>query len=221
MEEKTREVGLWLAKKGIPERENRDRTLHVIKKVQQELEDDEAGNLDGLFHTLSLDQQTFIQSCIPLNTMKKVRMLQNMDEFELKAICEQFKARKYTNGNIIIEAGKPFEMMVLIVDGLVKIEDCTCDLQLRGGDLYGQILIPWLSRKYSRGNLLLATKSLVAVGDVEALVLMATDLDSVLHKFTSHFRIYYYEVEDQLESHQTHVKALRLSTDEKGRRQAQ
>lgn len=67
----------------------------------------------------------------------------------------------------------------------------------------------------------MATKSLVAVGDVEALVLMATDLDSVLHKFTSHFRIYYYEVEDQLESHQTHVKALRLSADEKGHRQAQ
>lgn len=61
-----------LAKKGIPERENRDIKLHVIKKVQQELEDDEAGNLDGLFYTLSLDQQTFIQSCMPLNTMKKV-----------------------------------------------------------------------------------------------------------------------------------------------------
>lgn len=72
MEEKTREVELWLAKKGIPERENMGIKLHVIKKVQQELEDDEAGNLDVLFYTLSLDQQTFIQSCMPLNTMKKV-----------------------------------------------------------------------------------------------------------------------------------------------------
>ncbi|CAN6565694.1 unnamed protein product [Malus baccata var. baccata] len=210
MEEKTREVELLLAKKGIPERENRDIKLHVIKKVQQELEDDEAGNLDGLFYTLSLDQQTFIQSCIPLNTMKKV-----IKFFQIHLHVRVLKTASYK------KLPKLFEMMVLIVDGLVKIEDCTCDLQLRGGDLYGQILIPWLSRKYSRGNLFLATKSLVAVGDVEALVLMATDLDSILHKFTSHFRIYYYEVEDQLESHQTHVKALRLSTDEKGRRQAQ
>lgn len=72
MEEKGREVEWWLAKNGIPERTNKDIKRQIMKKVQQELEENRDADLDGILPILHSDIQDYIKSCMPLTRLKQV-----------------------------------------------------------------------------------------------------------------------------------------------------
>lgn len=72
MEEKGREVEWWLAKNGIPERTNKDIKRQIMKKVQQELEENRDADLDGILPTLNSDNQYYIKSRMPLTRLKQV-----------------------------------------------------------------------------------------------------------------------------------------------------
>ncbi|XP_021803221.1 wall-associated receptor kinase-like 22 [Prunus avium] len=113
-----------------------------------------------------------------------------MDERMLRRICQCLEPREFDDYSIIIEKGKPLEMMLFIVEGNVSIEKrngsspSSNNLQQlpRGaGELCGEELLRWpLSTSYHLGALLLATESAKAIGHVQALVLKAIDLRGVV-----------------------------------------
>jgi uncharacterized membrane protein YheB (UPF0754 family) len=74
MEEKGREVEWWLAKNGIPERTNKDIKRQIMKKVQQELEENRDADLDFILPILNSDIQDYIKSCMPLTRLKQVNI---------------------------------------------------------------------------------------------------------------------------------------------------
>ncbi|XP_021803704.1 wall-associated receptor kinase 2-like, partial [Prunus avium] len=107
-----------------------------------------------------------------------------MDENVLKEICRRLKPKKFTEGDIIIEEGKRLKKMVYIVDGLVSIrgEDSSSDFERGAGEVCGEKLVRRLpSTSFPRR--VPETESVIAKGDVEALVLTASDVQDMVFEF--------------------------------------
>ncbi|XP_004307429.1 PREDICTED: cyclic nucleotide-gated ion channel 1-like [Fragaria vesca subsp. vesca] len=185
------EIELWLSKSLVPMRSRDNIKSQILERVQEELDDNRnISGLDYILSTLPLPLRMYIKDCSPLNRLKKVPVLQDMDEEGLKAICEHLEPMKYTD-DIIIEEGEPLQLMLIIVEGVVKIEKSICfsNLQRGAGELCGEELLSWPAL-ISFPDIPSATESAKAIGDVEALVLMASDMESVGSKFSRHFQEY-------------------------------
>ncbi|XP_021819160.1 uncharacterized protein LOC110761083 [Prunus avium] len=111
-----------------------------------------------------------------------------MDEQVLIEISKHLKPKRYTN-QIIIKEDRPLEMMLFVVEGhvIIKKKDCSSEFQLGAGDLYGEKLLVWPSWTSFHGTRPIATESVQAIDDVEALVLLASDMVSIGSRFRSDF----------------------------------
>lgn len=142
-------------------------------------------------------------------------MLENMDEEVLKEISKHLKPRKYTKNSIIIREDEPLEMMLFIVAGGVILEKkyCSSNLHLGAGELCGERLLAWPSST-SFPELPLATESVMADGDVEALVLMASDMKNIGLEFRGQFQMHD-KARQKWENHRGFIeKATKIFTDE-------
>ncbi|KAI5346260.1 hypothetical protein L3X38_014139 [Prunus dulcis] len=83
MEEKGREIELWLSKNGIP----KSFKSQIMGKARQEREENRDADLDYIHTILPLDLQTRIKNCMPMARLKQVPMLRNMNERVLRSIC--------------------------------------------------------------------------------------------------------------------------------------
>ncbi|CAL9007909.1 unnamed protein product [Prunus brigantina] len=192
MKEKDKETELWLSKNGIPKRLHKEMKLKIMKKVKEELEEDRDADMDKIFSILSENLQRQITEYMPMTRLKDVPTLRNMDEDVLRKISGRLEPREFDDNSIIIEKGKPLEMMLFIVDGQVSIgkrdgsSSSNDNLQQRTqdataiGHVCGEELLRWaLSDSYLDNVLPLATESATAIGHVEALVLTASDFRAI------------------------------------------
>ncbi|KAB2598158.1 hypothetical protein D8674_001078 [Pyrus ussuriensis x Pyrus communis] len=177
MEAKDRDIELWLFKRGVPTRLNKDMKLRIREKVQQALEDGMNINLDNILPLLPSDVQSRIEDYMPLTKLKQVPMLRGMDEGLLKRIWQEFEPVRYTESenSFIIQKGEQLDKMVYIVDGFVSIEERSSDDSRRGaGELCGAELLRWPFCLDFPHKKPLATESVKAIGFVEALALNAS-----------------------------------------------
>ncbi|CAN6700237.1 unnamed protein product [Malus baccata var. baccata] len=185
MKQKSREIELWLFKNGIATRSNKAMKLQFMEKVQQALEAYMDTNLDNILPIIPSDVQSRIKDSMPLAKLKQARMLQGMDEAVLKMICQKFQPKRYTGNEIIIQKGRPLEIMLFIVDGNVLIEkgsNDSDDSERGAGELCGEELLRWPFSTYFRHKNWVATESVKATGVVEALLLEAHDLESIYNQ---------------------------------------
>ncbi|ONI24098.1 hypothetical protein PRUPE_2G223600 [Prunus persica] len=202
MEEKGQELELWLPKNGIPEKSHKNIKLQIMEKVEQEFEENRDVDLDNFISTLPSDLENQIKSYMPFTRLKMVRVLQNMDEQVLKAICQHLKPRKYTEDKLILREGEPLKMMLFIVEGHVAIEKKGVSILNQGArELYGEKLLAWPFSTSFPKKLPTATESARAIGDVEALILMANDMKGVVFKFGVHFIKKYGKLKEKLANH--------------------
>ncbi|KAK9913306.1 hypothetical protein M0R45_037127 [Rubus argutus] len=188
MEKKGQEVQRWLFKNGIPSSIKSE----IMVKVEVELKENKDVNVENILSILPSYLQSYIKSRMPLSRLKQVPLLENMDEGVLKAISEYLKPEKYTKNDIIIREKEPLQMMIFIVSGLVtiKLSDCSRTMQLSAetaDKVYGEKLLTWPAWTSFPSVYPVATESLRADGDVEALVLMASDMVDLGLKFKSNF----------------------------------
>lgn len=114
----------------------------------------------------------------------------------LEAISEKLLPMSCTENNLIIREKRPLEVMLLVIDGLVKIESGVASRLLKAGDFYGEVLLDWVLHKDFPTALPLSTDTARATGDVEVLILKANDLNAVVLEFGWHFRDFIYPPED-------------------------
>ncbi|XP_034203834.1 cyclic nucleotide-gated ion channel 1-like [Prunus dulcis] len=128
-------------------------------------------------------------SDILLIWLKKVPLLKYMDKGVLREISEKLKPEKYIPGQIIIEKDKTLEKMFFIVDGHVRIVNATHSMRSLGaGDFYGgELLVPPLGTSSSDAKPII-NESVEAIDDVQALVLYATDMESISSKSKSIYK---------------------------------
>ncbi|PRQ58869.1 putative potassium channel, voltage-dependent, EAG [Rosa chinensis] len=120
----------------------------------------------------------------------QVPKLQNMDEMVLQEMCKHLKPMSYSANSYIIREKEPLDIMLLIMDGAVKVESSINEFastMCERGDLCGEELVDWASDPLFPTILPFSTITVQAMNNVEARVLTASDLNTVVSLFWQHF----------------------------------
>ncbi|XP_062119881.1 cyclic nucleotide-gated ion channel 1-like isoform X3 [Humulus lupulus] len=112
----------------------------------------------------------------------QVPLFQNMDEYAYETICKYLKPVKYSEKSYIIRKGEPLDMILFITQGVVWAfgNETTPMSRLQKGDFYGNELIEWRLKSTSIDEFPISVANLKSHTNVEALALMAIDLEHVL-----------------------------------------
>ncbi|CAN6568684.1 unnamed protein product [Malus baccata var. baccata] len=179
-EEMETNIDELIRKKEFPEGFNQDVKSRIMEKIEEQVQNDDLYwdklDWDHLVSHVSMDFQNEIKRRMALTKLNKhefpVPMLREIDEDVLKIICQKLKPVNYTENNDIIHKDQPLDKILFIVDG----ELCDSDGSKRRA---GEELLRWPFYSYFPHRKPLATKSVKAIGAVEALALNAQDLQSI------------------------------------------
>ncbi|XP_034221179.1 cyclic nucleotide-gated ion channel 1-like isoform X2 [Prunus dulcis] len=197
------EIQLWMSRNGLPN----DMKTVIMKNVKQRLEQDKDADVENLFSILSRNNRKSIKRHLCMNTLKKVPMLQSIDERVLKMICDHLKPVIYTENSYVIRVGEPLDLMLFITQGIIWTFTGTSagdgSVQLNGssslssstsitkclekGDFYGEELLSRISTYISFSDLPICTENVKCHTKVEAFALLAKDLRRVVSEFWWYF----------------------------------
>ncbi|KAM6555389.1 hypothetical protein CsatB_002408 [Cannabis sativa] len=184
---------LWISKNEISKL---DETPKIKKFIELRFEEGQDVDIVNLLYVLPFSLGMLIKKhmCFPI--LKKVSLLQNMDDYVYETICKYLKPVTYLEKSYIIRKGEPLDMMLLITQGVVwTFGSSTCPIDgLQKGDFFGNELIEWQLNLESSSSyykdLPISSVNLKSHTKVEGFALMAIDLKHVLsscwHKFHKH-----------------------------------
>ncbi|KAM5556098.1 cyclic nucleotide-gated ion channel 1-like [Rosa sericea] len=194
LEEKDPEIESWLSVNSpfIPVSSKNNVKSQIMRKVKQEIEGNRDVDVDveDILSILPSGLQSYIQSFTTLSKLKTVPKLQNMDDMVLQEICKHLKPMSFTSNSYIIREKEPLEMMLLIMDGTVKVEsisNASASTMRERGELCGEELVDWASDPLFPTILPFSIITVRAMNNVEARVLTASDLYTVVCLFWQHF----------------------------------
>ncbi|XP_048427151.1 cyclic nucleotide-gated ion channel 1-like [Pyrus x bretschneideri] len=127
-----------------------------------------------------------------LRAITKVKKLQDMDDKMLTSICDYTTQVSYNENSFIFQMGDPIDRMLFIIGGIawtytssdVQAEQGIPSMApkpLRKGDFYGEELLDCASDSFTK--LPISSKHVRCQTKVEAFVLMAKDLKTVISKY--------------------------------------
>jgi len=116
-------------------------------------------------------------------------MFESMDNQLLDALCNRLKPVLYTEKSQIVLEGDPVDEMLFIMRGTLATATTNGgrtgffnSFEIKAGDFYGEELLTWaLDPNYS--NLLVSTRTVETISEVEAFALMPEDSKSVASQF--------------------------------------
>nr|XP_011470591.1 PREDICTED: cyclic nucleotide-gated ion channel 1-like [Fragaria vesca subsp. vesca] len=192
LEEKGPEIETWLSVSSpfIPVNSKDNIKSQIMRKVKQELEGNREVDVEDILSILPLELRSYIQSYTTVGKLKTVPKLQNMDEMVLQEMCKHLKPMSYSANSYIIREKEPLNIILLIMDGTVKVESNTnafASTMCERGDLCGEELVDWASDPLFPKILPFSTITVQAMNNVEARVLTASDLNTVVSLFWQHF----------------------------------
>ncbi|KAI8524050.1 hypothetical protein RHMOL_Rhmol13G0119100 [Rhododendron molle] len=125
-----------------------------------------------------------------LNLVRRVPLLEEMDDRMLDSICERLQPRLWTEGMFVIREGDPLNEMLFIIRGhldshttnggqLGFYDSC----RIVPGDFCGEELLTWALKKHRSEVLPSSTRTVKATSDAEAFGLGAEDLRFVASQF--------------------------------------
>ncbi|CAB4270648.1 unnamed protein product [Prunus armeniaca] len=191
LKEKDREIAFWLSENvKIPQNEKDRVKSQIMRTVKRELEELRGGHVEEILSILPSELQSYLNSHMMWKKLKRVPKLDSLDEQVLKAIWKHSKTLKYAAQTDIIKENEPIDKMFFIIEGIVKIESSKDPSagQLEAEGFFGEELVDWATIAVFPNLLPLSTSSAKATKDVEARVLLASDLCDVVTLFQDHFR---------------------------------
>lgn len=127
-----------------------------------------------------------------LQAITKVKKLQGMDDKVLTSICNYLKPVTYNENSFVFRMGDPVDCILFIIEGTVWTYASSDSQDGQGissmatktlgkGDFYGEELLDCASDSFT--ELPVSSKYVVCQTKVEAFVLMANDLKTVVSKY--------------------------------------
>ncbi|XP_024162539.1 cyclic nucleotide-gated ion channel 1-like [Rosa chinensis] len=179
-----RKIREWTARNGIPEEMI---MTEIMKNVKQKLEEinyadeDENVNLKYVLSNLPWYLRKRVQWRLCMDGLEKVPMLRNMERKGLKMICEYLRPMIYCQDQIIVQAGKPLDLMFIVIEGTVRCVDAIGNAapQLQKGYFFGEELFTSESRHP------ISVQTVICETEVEAFILRTEDLRNLVR--TSQF----------------------------------
>ncbi|XP_050369817.1 uncharacterized protein LOC126787936 [Argentina anserina] len=190
MKEKETEILQYLMpRKGLP-LEMRTEIMRNIKHDKLKNKLDSEVDMDLLFYLLPWNIEVSIKHHVGMDALKKVPLLQHMDEKVLQKICEHLKPVSYSPDHVF-KTGKEIDAMLFVTEGSVwPIHNGGEESSMVTGnedklDYFGEELLKWVSPSISFPDLQSPkrTQKLKCQTKIEAFVLIAKDLKSVARDF--------------------------------------
>lgn len=183
------EITSWLYNNGVP----LNMKKMIMTCVLRELEANQDVNIENILSILPLESLKFIKRHLCLDTLKKVPVLQSMDEQVLTAVCDgHLKPVIYSENSYIIREREPIDKMLFITQGVVRTYTTSNDgsgfsrtVCLEKGDFYGEELLKWALNNVtsSSDDLPISNRIAKCSTKVEAFTFRASDLKSVVSEF--------------------------------------
>nr|AAD23057.1 putative cyclic nucleotide-regulated ion channel protein [Arabidopsis thaliana] len=184
MEEKKRDTEKWMSYREIPEYlKERIRRFEDYKWRRTKGTEEEA-----LLRSLPKDLRLETKRYLFLKLLKKVPLLQAMDDQLLDALCARLKTVHYTEKSYIVREGEPVEDMLFIMRGNL-ISTTTYggrtgffnSVDLIAGDSCGDLLT-WALYSLS-SQFPISSRTVQALTEVEGFVISADDLKFVATQY--------------------------------------
>ncbi|KAM5557578.1 hypothetical protein ABKV19_024784 [Rosa sericea] len=181
---KGQEIELWMAFHSLP----RELKKQIRRYQKYKWQETRGVDVESFLHNLPKDIRRETKQYLCSGPLRKVTMLQNMDQRLFDAICDHLKPVLYIDHNFIMRKGDPLDEMLFITRGQVltyTTEDSESAVCFEKGDFYGQELLDWVLKNPnpSLSNLPFSTKTVQAHTKVEVFALRANDLKNVVSKF--------------------------------------
>lgn len=183
---KRRDIEEWMRHRQLPP----DLQERVRRFVQYKWLATRGVDEDSILGSLPLDLRREIRRHLCLALVCRVPFFSQMDHQLLDAICERLVSSLSTKDTYIVREGDPVNEMLFIIRG--QLESSTTDggrsgffnsITLRPGDFCGEELLTWGLMPNPSINLPLSTRTVRALGEVEAFALRAEDLKFVANQF--------------------------------------
>ncbi|TYK31716.1 cyclic nucleotide-gated ion channel 1-like isoform X1 [Cucumis melo var. makuwa] len=185
---KGQDIELWMAYHSLP-----SKLKKKIKKYERyKWQETKGVDVEQVLRNLPRDLRRDTKRHLFSTPLLRVSKLQNMDKRLLDAICDYLKPVLYIERSFIVQEGEPLDEMVFIIQGKVMIyskrdsegaDGFSGSGWLTKGDFYGEDLLDWALRNPTSTTVPISTKTIRAHTKVEAFVLMADDLKTVVSKF--------------------------------------
>ncbi|XP_015878201.3 cyclic nucleotide-gated ion channel 1-like [Ziziphus jujuba] len=221
---KERNAELWILRNNIPE----DLKPIIMRHIRYRLQDNKGVDVESLLSILPMEHRTILKENLCLPMLKKVPMLQNMEEKVFEQFINYLKPVVYTENSYIIRDGEPLDLMLFITQGIVwtfptgrgggttdgsKTTNC-----LQKGDFFGEELLNWTLKFTSLNDIPISTTNVKCHTKVEAFVLMANDSKNLVSTFWWLFRK---QLHHSTESELKRLEPLALSAVKEARRRNQ
>ncbi|KAM4068791.1 hypothetical protein ACB094_12G039400 [Castanea mollissima] len=189
MEEKKQTIGIWMFKYRLP----REMKKQIMQNIIPKLERKKDVCVENLFYYLPEDTSNAVKRYLCLDLLKKVPVLQNMDEQLLQNICDSLKPVYYKERSYIVREGDPIDATFFITDGIAwaytssngeASSSSSHAERLEKGHFFGEELLELGLSKLSR--LPLSPRTVKTHGPIEAFALMDEDLKKIINKNWMH-----------------------------------
>ncbi|KAM1711992.1 hypothetical protein ACFXTN_002167 [Malus domestica] len=182
------DVRTWMSRNEIPDNMKEE----ILRSIKQKLKRHIDADLHHfLFYILPVNIRTSLKHFLCMKTLKKVKKLEDMDVKVLTLICNYLKPVRYTENSFVFRMGDPLDCMLFIIEGTVWTYGSTDSQAGQGissmdtkplgkGDFYGEELLDCASLRFTK--LPVSSKHVKSQTKVEAFVLMAKDLETVVSK---------------------------------------
>ncbi|ESR35411.1 hypothetical protein CICLE_v10004679mg [Citrus x clementina] len=168
------------------------------KELQKKVRRHAASKLRGttgvdveMVNNLPEDLRKSIKQNLCLDLLKNAEEFGKQDVSSLKKLCDVVKPVVFTARSYILQEGNPIDQMLFVLQGKLwtytsrsiagsSSNSGNLNNHLEDGDSAGEELIAWAKADRDSSNLPLSTKTIQALTNVEAFVLMADDLKQLL-----------------------------------------
>ncbi|KAE8077862.1 hypothetical protein FH972_016381 [Carpinus fangiana] len=186
MKVKEQEIDLWIDRNKLPDCMKKE----IMPNVQRMLEQKKEVDVQNLLSHLPSELARKIKRYIYLPMLKKVPQLEGKSDQQLQLICEYLKPVHYKQHSYIVREGEPLDAMLFITQGIIWKFTTTSSGErsanwIEKDGFYGEELLNWgleLFDVTNISNLPMSTKSLKTHTEVEAFVLMASDLRTIVSR---------------------------------------
>ncbi|GAY45519.1 hypothetical protein CUMW_090080 [Citrus unshiu] len=185
--QKVREIDQWLPFGKLPKKLQKEIKQHQPSKLLKTTGVDE----EYVVNHLPRHLRTNIKQKLCLDLLKKVEEFGNWSDSSLERLCDVVKPVVFTERSYILWEGNPIDQMLFVLQGKLwtytsrsitgfSSNSGNPNNHLEDGDFSGEELIAWAKADRDSSNLPISTKTIQALTNVEAFVLMADDLKQVL-----------------------------------------
>ncbi|CAI0428967.1 unnamed protein product [Linum tenue] len=206
MKMKWEDVEKWMSSHFVPQELKRRVRRHEEYRWRRQ----QGVDFHDLLRSLPKDLRRDMKRHLCLNLIKRVPMLEKLDERRQEEVCERLRPVLYTEGSCIIREGDPLEEMLFIVRGSMESSKSTSagifnNEILEGGDFYGDEILKWATLTVastcnsslqqrpavssSLMKLPVSSRTCITLTEVEAFALSAADLKSSVTNIASELQL--------------------------------